>query len=179
MSRSETARAICMLATSVVRSPSAVGRAADGSSGSRLAAITSMMDGIADGVAAPADLVEQRSAGATIAGIVAMLRRQILMHELLKRSPTGGQCGKDRSLGTQLFGHHLGDEVVLRLEVGVERAIGQPRIGHQGSDTGTVDAVPLQTTPGGLDDPLPGLGRVLCVVSRHYGHLPSSLSQPA
>ena len=46
--------------------------------------------GIADGVVAAADLVEKRSVGAAGAGIVAMLRGQVLAHEFLQRRPALG-----------------------------------------------------------------------------------------
>ena len=47
--------------------------------------------------------------------------------------PAGSEL-EDGTLGAQLIGHNAGHEVVLGLEVCIERAVGQPRIGHEGRD---------------------------------------------
>jgi hypothetical protein len=56
-------------------------------------------------------------------------------------------------LCAQLIGHRGGDKVVLRGEMRVEGAVGQPGVGHQRRDARAVDAVALEPTAGRLDDP--------------------------
>jgi hypothetical protein len=51
--------------------------------------------------------------------------------------------------------------------VGVEGAVGQPRIGHEGGDPGAVDAVALEPAASRLDNPPPRRLLVLFAVPHH------------
>jgi hypothetical protein len=59
--------------------------------------------------------------------------------------------------------------------VGVERAVGQPSIRHQGGDAGPVDALALKPAAGRLDDPPPRRLLVLLAVP-HHTLLPEDLA---
>src|SRR5207302_6079996 len=77
------------------------------------------------------------------------------------------------ALGAQLVGDRGGDQVLLGREVGVEGAVGQPGVRHQGRDSRAVDAVCLQPAAGHLDDAAPGRLLVLLAVSGHAALLPA------
>ena len=66
----------------------------------------------------------------------------------------------------------------LRFEVGVEGAVGQPRVGHEGGDPGAVDAVALEPAASRLDDPPPGCLLVLFAVPHHRTLLHSPQGPP-
>ena len=93
----------------------------------------------------------------------------------------GGQVGADerldalsiRRLGVnalalcaQLVGEHVGNQILLRSEVGVEGAVGQTGVGHEGRHAGAVDAVVLEPPPGRFEDPLSG-GLLLALLVSH------------
>ena len=84
--------------------------------------------------------------------------REIPAHDLLDR--LGAEA---LALLAELLGERVRDEVLLRVEVGVERAVGQPRVRHERGDPRPVDAVALEPTAGRLDDPPPR--RLLVVFS--------------
>ena len=95
-SRSETARASCRVATRTVNSPSALG-----ARGGRVVwrqvrrnhvddGLHALGVGIADGVIAAADLIEQGGGGAARARIVPMTWREVVAHEFLQRRPALG-----------------------------------------------------------------------------------------
>jgi hypothetical protein len=69
-------------------------------------------------------------------------------------------------LGAQLVGEHVGDEVLLGREVGVEGAVGQAGVGHHGGDAGAVDAVLFEAPSGRFEDPLSG-GLLVALVVAH------------
>ena len=119
-------------------------------------------------VRAAPDLVEQGGGGAAVAGVVAVLNRQVLTHELLEApARPGAPLAEARALFAELVGDRGGDQVVLGCEVGVEGAVGQPRVGHERGDPGAVDAVALEPAAGRLDDPPPCRLLVLLAVPHH------------
>src|SRR5207248_10842276 len=67
----------------------------------------------------------------------------------------------------QLLGDRGRDQVLLRGEMGVEGTVGQARVRHQCGHAGAVDAIALQASTGGLDDPSPRRLLVLLAVSGH------------
>ena len=127
--------------------------------------------GVPGGIAAAPDLVEQRCGRAAVLQVVPVLDREVLAHQLLDSHAVRRLSAVALALLAQLVGDRRGDEVLLRCEVGVEGAVGQPRVRHQRRDAGAVDAVTLQTLTGGLDDPPPGRFLVFLAVP---GHTPSS-----
>ena len=91
-----------------------------------------------------------------------MLDRQILANDLLERLRA-----VRLTLLTELVRDHARDEVLLRVEVGVERAVGQAGVRHERGDSGTIDAVSLEPAASPLDDPPP---RALLVIFRVPSH---------
>lgn len=79
-------------------------------------------------VRAAADLVEQCGGGASGAGPVTVLGRQIAANEVLKSLSTGPQRVALIRQCAQFMGDDVGDELVLGGEVGVERSIGEPEV---------------------------------------------------
>ena len=55
------------------------------------------------------------------------------------------------SLGAQLLGEDVGDEIFFGGEVGVEGAVREAGIGHQGRHPGAIDAVLLEPSSGCFD----------------------------
>lgn len=96
-----------------------------------------------------------------------MLDRQVGAHEVLDPGPAGAELTEARGLGVQLVGDSGRDEVVLGCEVGVEGAVGQSGVVHEGGDPGAVDAVLFQPAAGGVQDPSPCRLLVVCAVPRH------------
>src|SRR5687768_8633663 len=94
--------------------------------------------------------------------------REVVAHELLDPNPWSLPVGL--ALLAHLLGDRGGDEVVLGVEVGVEGAVGQPRVGHERGNARSVDPVTLEPPTGRLDDPPPGRFLVLLAVP---GHTPS------
>jgi hypothetical protein len=92
---------------------------------------------------------------AAVAGIVAVLSREVVTHVLLDCGAAGHPLAEARALFAELVGDRGGDQVVLGCEVGVEGAVGQPRVGHERGDPGAVDAVALEPAADRLDDPPP------------------------
>ena len=121
---------------------------------------------LCSGRAAP-DLVEQGGGGASGAGVVPVLRREVFAQELLQARPAGRQFTETLRLGAHLVGDDAGDEIVLGREMSVERAVGQPRVRHQRGHAGAVDAVGLEPMAGRVEDPLPRRLLVLLAVTRH------------
>ena len=60
---------------------------------------------------------------------------------LRRRLPLGGLGVEGLTLGAQLVGEHVRDEIFLGHEVGVEGAVGQAGVGHHGGHTGAVNAI--------------------------------------
>ena len=121
-----------------------------------------------------ANLVEQGGVGAAVAGVVAVLGGQVPAHDLFEAGRARLSLRDDvRVQCVQLVGDRGGDKAVLGFEVSVEGAVGQARVLHERRDTGAVDAVPLEPSTGGGNDPLPCL---LLVFFRVPHHLFLSLS---
>ena len=59
-------------------------------------------------------------------------------------------------VGAQLSGEDVGEEIFFGVEVGVEGAVRQAGVGHQGRHAGAVDAVLLEAPPRSFDDPFSG-----------------------
>jgi hypothetical protein len=123
--------------------------------------------GVTDTVAATSDLLDQRRGRATVADVVAVLCGQIAAHEPWQPILVDHQCCGCFLLRAGLFAHHGGDEIVLRLEVDVEGAVGQPGVGHERGDARAGQTGRLQAPAGRMHDALPG--RFL-VVRRVAGH---------
>src|SRR5438067_13637235 len=107
------------------------------------------------GVRRAPDLVEQRSGWAAAPGVVSVLNREIRAHDLLESGAARRLRAEALALLAQLFGDRPCDEVLLGFEVGVESAVGQPRVGHERGDPRAVNAVSLEPTACRLDDSLP------------------------
>ena len=109
-----------------------------------------------------------------------MMDREVFTHVLLDSGTAGRPLAEARALFAEFIGERGGDQVVLGCEVGVEGAVGQPRVGHERGDPRAVDAVALEPAAGRLDDPLPGRLLVLLAVPhrtllhRREGRLPSA-----
>src|SRR5215211_5502008 len=88
----------------------------------------------------------------------------------------GGWRVEVLALDAQLVGEHVGDEVLLGSEVGVEGAVGQAGVGHHGGDAGAVDAVLFEAPSGGFEDALPG-GLLLVLGVAHREPLSSNCSR--
>jgi hypothetical protein len=93
--------------------------------------------------------------------------REVRPHELLDSGAARRQCAEALALSAELVGDHVGDEIVLGFEVGVEGTVGQPRVRHQCRDPGAVDAVALEPAAGRLDDPPPRRLLVPLAVPHH------------
>ena len=91
-----------------------------------------------------------------------MLRRQIPANELLERLGA-----VSLALLVELVRDRARDEVLLRVEVGIEGAIGQAGVRHERRHPGAIDPVPLEPTAGCLDDPPPRRLLVLFPVPGH------------
>ena len=135
--------------------------------------------GVFGGIAAAPDLVEQGCGGAAVLWVVAVLDRQVFAHQLLDSLAVGALRAVALELLTQLVGDCRGDEVLLRCEVGVEGAVGQPGVRHEHGDAGAVDAITLQTLTGGLDDPPPRRFLVFLSVAGHTPLLVSNDTLPS
>jgi hypothetical protein len=117
-------------------------------------------------VRAAADLVEQCGGGASDAGLVTVLGRQVVANEVLESLSAGPQRVVPRHLRAQFVGDNVGDEVVLGGEVCVERPVGEPGVRHQRRDARAVYPVLLESVAGLLDDPLARHLLVLLGVAR-------------
>jgi len=93
--------------------------------------------------------------------------RKVVPHEPLESGPVEHPGPIQLTLSLQLVRNDGGNQVVLGREVGIEGAVGQTRICHEGRDPGTVDAITLETTAGSLNDPPSRRVLVLPAVSRH------------
>src|SRR5215204_5441036 len=102
------------------------------------------------------DLVEQRGGGAAVGALVAVLGGEVGADERFEPGAIGGRGAEALALNSQLLGEDVGDEILFRLEVGVEGAVGQAGVGHHGGDAGAVDAVVFEASSGRLEDALPG-----------------------
>ena len=60
---------------------------------------------------------------------------------MLRVPPDRGLGVEAVALGAQLVGEDVRDEILLGREVGVEGAVGQAGVGHDGRHAGAVDAV--------------------------------------
>ena len=107
-------------------------------------------------VGAAGDLVEQRGRRAAVGALVAVLGRQVGADECFESRPIRGLGVEAVALGAELVGEDVGDEIVFGLEVGVEGAVGQAGVGHEGRYAGGVDAVLLEASSGCFDDSLSG-----------------------
>ena len=88
-----------------------------------------------------------------------MVRREIAGRDLLQPALPKVRAGS----GPADFGFHsrgagLGNQLVLRVEMPVEPAMGQAGGGHQLAEAGGMDAVAAKFSGGGLDDPTPRFG---------------------
>jgi len=99
------------------------------------------------------DLVEHGSGGAAVREMVAVFGRQVGTDEGLKYGPIRGFRLNALTLCAQLLGENVRDQILLRGEVGVEGAIRQAGVGHHRGQARAVDAVLLETPPGGFEDP--------------------------
>ena len=68
---------------------------------------------------------------------------------------------------SKLIGERVGDEVVLRVEVGVESAVSQAGVRHEGGDSRTFDAVALEPPASRVDDSPPSFLLVVVSVPGH------------
>src|SRR5829696_8475286 len=168
---SARARESCSVPTIAAKRPSARTRAEAGSSGAKRAAMSSI----------PA------STPSVYACLVASAQRPISSSRAAEGQPSSGwsRCATDRysrtnssspagpqraellALIVQLLGDGRRHQLLLRREVLVERAVGQPCVRHERGDAGAVDAVPLEPATGRLDDPPPRRLLVLAAVPRH------------
>ena len=82
---------------------------------------------------------------------------------------------KDDLVAT-VVGEHVGDQILLGLEVGIEAAVGQAGIGHHGGDAGAVDAVLFEAPSGCFEDALSG-GLLLVLGVAHREPLSSNCSR--
>ncbi len=119
------------------------------------------------GIRAAGDLVEQGGGRAAVLGAVAMADREVFPQELFGSGVAGCRRAQALALLAELVGDRGDDQVVLGVEVGVERAVGQSRVGHERGDPRAVDAVGLEPAPGRLDDPPPRHLLALSPVSHH------------
>ena len=110
-------------------------------------------------------------------GVVAVPDREVLADELFDAGARPLPVAL--ALLAQLVGDRGGDEVVLGVEVGVERAVGQPCVRHERGDAGAVDAVALEPPTGRLDDPPPGRFLVFLAVPGHSPLLVSNDTLPS
>src|SRR5918995_5918016 len=87
-----------------------------------------------------------------------MRLRQIEGNELPSAAPRLSAVGVARALafaaGQNLL-HHFRVKLFLRAEMIVEAAAREPRIGHDLVDRNTVESVPVEEAPRGVDDLLP------------------------
>jgi hypothetical protein len=77
-----------------------------------------------------------------------VLNRKVFTHVLLDSGAAGRPLAEARALFAELVGERGGDQVVLGWEVGVEGAVGQPRVRHERGDPGAIDAAALEPAPG-------------------------------
>ena len=94
-----------------------------------------------------------------------MLRRQIEADERLESLPIRRLGVNTVALCAQLVGEDVRDQVLLRVEVGVESAVGQAGVGHQRRYAGAIDAVLLEAPPGCFEDAFSGGLLLLLAVS--------------
>ncbi len=142
---------------------------------SSMTPISSSVKHLSGGGGAAGDLVEQRSGRAAVGALVAVLRRQVGADERLESRPIRWLGVNALALCAQLVGEDVRDEVLLGGEVGVEGAVGQAGVGHQGRHAGAVDAVLLEAPPGRFEDALSG-GLLLVLAVSHREPLSSNWS---
>src|SRR5919198_517336 len=85
---------------------------------------------------------------------------------MLRVPPDRGLGVEALALGAQLVGEDVRDEILFRVEVGVEGAVGQAGVGHHGGHAGAIDAVLLEAPSGRFEDPLSGGLLVALVVAQ-------------
>ena len=103
---------------------------------------------------AAGDLVEQRSRRAAVGALVAVLGREVGADERLESRPICGLGVEALALGAQLVGEDVRHKILLGGEVGIEGAVGQAGVGHNGRHAGAIDAVLLEAPPGRFEDAL-------------------------
>jgi hypothetical protein len=90
------------------------------------------------GIGRTRGLVQERGRWTAGPRVAPVLDRQVAANDLLER-----QRPERLALLTDLVGNRIRDEVLLRVEVGVEGPVGQTRVNHERRHAGAIDAVAL------------------------------------